>query len=173
MKSLEDYITIINDFPEEGVIYRDITSVIEDSEGFRLAIGELLKLLDGVEFDKIITLESRGFIFGAPIAYELRKPMVLVRKAGKLPRDTVSQSYNLEYGSATVEIHKSSINPGDKVILIDDLIATGGTLQAAAKLVEALGGEIVKAVALVELRGFDARSRLDFDIETVLSYDGK
>ncbi len=173
MKSLEDYITIINDFPEEGVIYRDITSVIEDSDGFRLAIGELLKLLDGVEFDKIITLESRGFIFGAPIAYELRKPMVLVRKAGKLPRETVSQSYNLEYGSATVEIHKSSINPGDKVILIDDLIATGGTLQAAAKLVEALGGEIVKAVALVELRGFDARSRLDFDIETVLSYDGK
>ena len=173
MKSLEDYITIINDFPEEGVIYRDITSVIEDSDGFRLAIGELMKLLDGVEFDKIIALESRGFIFGSPIAYELRKPMVLVRKAGKLPRETVSQSYNLEYGSATVEIHKSSINPGDKVILIDDLIATGGTLQAAAKLVEALGGEIVKAVALVELRGFDARSRLDFDIETVLSYDGK
>ena len=173
MKSLEDYITIINDFPEEGVIYRDITSVIEDSDGFRLAIGELMKLLDGVEFNKIIALESRGFIFGSPIAYELRKPMVLVRKAGKLPRETVSQSYNLEYGSATVEIHKSSINPGDKVILIDDLIATGGTLQAAAKLVEALGGEIVKAVALVELRGFDARSHLDFDIETVLSYDGK
>ena len=173
MKSLEDYITIINDFPEEGVIYRDITSVIEDSDGFRLAIGELMKLLDGVEFNKIIALESRGFIFGSPIAYELRKPMVLVRKAGKLPRETVSQSYNLEYGSATVEIHKSSINPGDKVILIDDLIATGGTLQAAAKLVEALRGEIVKAVALVELRGFDARSRLDFDIETVLSYDGK
>ena len=173
MKSLEDYITIINDFPEEGVIYRDITSVIEDSEGFRLAIGELLKLLDGVEFDKIIVLESRGFIFGAPIAYELRKPMVLVRKAGKLPRETVSQTYNLEYGSATVEIHKSSINPGDKVILIDDLIATGGTLQAAAKLVEELGGEVIKAVALVELRGFNARSRLNFNIETVLSYDGK
>ena len=173
MKSLEDYLTIINDFPEKGVIYRDITSVIEDSDGFRLAIGELLKLLDGVEFDKIITLESRGFIFGAPIAYELRKPMVLVRKAGKLPRETVSQTYDLEYGSATVEIHKSSIDPGDKVILIDDLIATGGTLQAAAKLVEKLGGEVIKAVALVELRGFNARSRLDFDIETVLSYDGK
>ena len=173
MKSLEDYLTIINDFPEEGVIYRDITSVIEDSDGFRLAIGELINLLDGVEFDKIITLESRGFIFGAPIAYELRKPMVLVRKAGKLPRDTISQTYNLEYGKSTVEIHKSSINPGDKVILIDDLIATGGTLQAAAKLVEKLGGEVIKAVALVELRGFNARSRLGFNIETVLSYDGK
>ena len=173
MKSLEDYITIIHDFPEEGVIYRDITSVIEDSDGFRLAIAELMKLLDGVEFDKIIVLESRGFIFGSPIAYELRKPMVLVRKAGKLPRDTVSQTYNLEYGSATVEIHKSSINPGDKVILIDDLIATGGTLQAAANLVENLGGEVIKAIALVELRGFNARSRLNFNIETVLSYDGK
>jgi len=173
MKSLEDYITIIHDFPEEGVIYRDITSVIEDSDGFRLAIAELMKLLDGVEFDKIIVLESRGFIFGSPIAYELRKPMVLVRKAGKLPRDTVSQTYNLEYGSATVEIHKSSINPGDKVILIDDLIATGGTLQAAANLVEKLGGEVIKAIALVELRGFNARSRLNFNIETVLSYDGK
>ena len=173
MKSLEDYITIIHDFPEEGVIYRDITSVIEDSDGFRLAIAELLKLLDGVEFDKIIVLESRGFIFGSPIAYELRKPMVLVRKAGKLPRDTVSQTYNLEYGSAMVEIHKSSINPGDKVILIDDLIATGGTLQAAANLVEKLGGEVIKAIALVELRGFNARSRLNFNIETVLSYDGK
>ena len=173
MKSLEDYITIIHDFPEEGVIYRDITSVIEDSDGFRLAIAEILKLLDGVEFDKIVALESRGFIFGAPVAYELRKPMVLVRKAGKLPRETVSQTYDLEYGSATIEIHKSSINPGDKVILIDDLIATGGTLQAAAQLVTKLGGEVIKAVALVELRGFNARSRLDFDIETVFSYDGK
>ena len=173
MKSLEDYITIIHDFPEEGVIYRDITSVIEDSDGFRLAIAELLKLLDGVEFDKIVSLESRGFIFGAPIAYELRKPMVLVRKAGKLPRETIAQTYDLEYGNATVEIHKSSINPGDKVILIDDLIATGGTLQAAANLVTKLGGEVIKAVALVELRGFKARSRLDFDIDTVFSYDGK
>ena len=173
MKSLEDYITIIHDFPEEGVIYRDITSVIEDSDGFRLAIAELLKLLDGVEFDKIVSLESRGFIFGAPIAYELRKPMVLVRKAGKLPRETIAQTYDLEYGNATVEIHKSSINPGDKVILIDDLIATGGTLQASANLVTKLGGEVIKAVALVELRGFNARSRLDFDIDTVFSYDGK
>ena len=173
MKSLEDYITIIHDFPEEGVIYRDITSVIEDSDGFRLAIAELLKLLDGVEFDKIVSLESRGFIFGAPIAYELRKPMVLVRKAGKLPRETVSQTYNLEYGSSTVEIHKSSINPGDKVILIDDLIATGGTLQAAAQVVEKLGGVVIKAIALIELRDFNARSRLDFDIDTVFSYDGK
>ena len=173
MKSLEDYITIIHDFPEEGVIYRDITSVIEDSDGFRLAIAELLKLLDGVEFDKIVSLESRGFIFGAPIAYELRKPMVLVRKVGKLPRETIAQTYDLEYGSATVEIHKSSINHGDKVILIDDLIATGGTLQAAAKLVTKLGGEVIKAVALVELRRFNARSRLDFDIDTVFSYDGK
>ena len=173
MKSLEDYITIIHDFPEKGVIYRDITSVIEDSDGFRLAIAELMKLLDDIEFDKIIALESRGFIFGAPIAYELRKPMVLVRKAGKLPRETVSQTYNLEYGTSTIEMHKSSINPGDKIIIIDDLIATGGTLQAAAKLVEKLGGEVVKAVALVELRGFNARSRLNFNIETVLSYDGK
>jgi adenine phosphoribosyltransferase len=173
MKKLEDYITTIPDFPEKGVLFRDITSVIENVDGFRLSINELMELLSNVEFDKLVTLESRGFIFGAPIAYEMEKPMVLVRKKGKLPRETISQDYGLEYGNATIEIHKHSINPGDRVVLLDDLIATGGTLEAAGKLVEKLGGQVVKVVALVELRGFNARARLNYDVASVLSYEGK
>lgn len=173
MKKLEDYITTIPDFPQKGVIFRDITSVIEDKDGFRLSINELLEILADTEFDKLVTLESRGFIFGAPIAFELQKPMVLVRKKGKLPRETISQEYGLEYGESTIEIHRKSINPGDRVVLLDDLIATGGTLEAAGKLVEKLGGEVVKVVALVELRGFNARERLKYDVECALSYEGK
>lgn len=171
--TLEDYITTIPDFPEKGVLFRDITSVIENADGFKLSINELLELMSDIEFDKLVTLESRGFIFGAPIAYELEKPMVLVRKKGKLPRETISQDYGLEYGEATIEIHKNSINPGDRVIILDDLIATGGTIEAAGKLIEKLGGQVVRVVALVELRGFNARGRLNYDVATALSYEGK
>ncbi len=173
IRKLEDYITVIPDFPKKGVVFRDITSVIENVDGFRLSINELMDLLSDVEFDKLVALESRGFIFGAPIAYELQKPMVLVRKKGKLPRETISTDYGLEYGKSTIEIHKNSIEPGDRVVLLDDLIATGGTLEAAGRLVESLGGEVVKVAALVELRGFNARERLKYDISCVLSYDGK
>ena len=174
MKKVEDYVVSIPDFPEPGIIFRDVTSVIQDPEGLRLAIDELQKLLEGVEFDVLAGAESRGFIFGMPIAYNLKKPFVLVRKKGKLPRETVEMSYDLEYGSATIEMHKDSIKPGQKVVLIDDLIATGGTIEAAAKLVEELGGEVVKIIFLMELAGLEGRKKLEkYDVASVICYEGK
>jgi adenine phosphoribosyltransferase len=174
MKKVEDYIRTIPDFPEEGIMFRDITTVLGDADGFKLAIDEMTKLLDGVDFDVIAGTESRGFIFGTPIAYALGKPFALVRKKGKLPAETVSMDYDLEYGSATIEMHKDSIQPGQKVVLIDDLIATGGTIEAAAKLVEKLGGEVVKMLFVMELAGLNGRERLkDYDVYSVLTYPGK
>lgn len=174
MKNLEDYIDVIPNFPEEGIMFRDITSLIADPEGFRLAIDSLIEHLEGVDFDALVALESRGFIFCAPIAYALNKPMVLVRKKGKLPKETISEEYSLEYGTATIEIHKESILPGQKVILLDDLIATGGTLKATANLVERLGGNIVKILALSELKGLNGRDLLaGYDIDVLISYEGK
>ncbi|MBP3371033.1 MAG: adenine phosphoribosyltransferase [Clostridia bacterium] len=175
MKSVKDYVTTIPDFPEEGIMFRDITSVLEDADGLRLAIDEMQKLLDGVEFDVIAGVESRGFIFGMPIAYNLGKPFVPVRKKGKLPRATVSQSYTLEYGDvSTIEVHADSIKPGQKVVVIDDLIATGGTVRAAAQLVERLGGEVVKILFLMELAGLKGRELLEgYDVSAVITYEGK
>ena len=138
MKKIEEYVRSIPDFPEEGIIFRDITSVLQDADGLHLAIDSMQALLDGVDFDVVVGAESRGFVFGTPIAYNLHKPFVLVRKKGKLPCETVSRSYALEYGTAEIEMHKDSIKPGQRVVLVDDLIATGGTIEAAAKLVEVL-----------------------------------
>lgn len=174
MKRVEDYVRAIPDFPEEGVIFRDITTVIQDPEGFQLAIDEMKKLLDGVSFDVIAGAESRGFIFGAPIAYSMNKGMALIRKKGKLPCETVSVSYDLEYGSAEIEMHKDSIKPGQKVVVVDDLIATGGTIEAAIKLIESLGGEVVKVIFLLELAGLKGKERLaGYDVEAVVTYEGK
>lgn len=174
MKKVEDYVISIPDFPEPGIIFRDITSVILDPDGLKLAIDGMQEKLNGVEFNKIVGLESRGFIFGTPIAYNMGKGLVLVRKKGKLPRETVSTSYDLEYGSATIEIHKDDIKPGDKVVVIDDLIATGGTVEAACKLIEELGGEVVKTVFLMELAGLNGREKLaKYDVESVICYEGK
>ncbi len=174
MKKVEDYVVSIPDFPEPGIIFRDVTSVIQDADGLQLAIDEMQKLLDGVEFDVIAGAESRGFVFGMPIAYNMKKPFVLVRKKGKLPRETVEMSYDLEYGSATIEMHKDAIKPGQKVVLVDDLIATGGTIEAAAKLVEQLGGEVVKIIFLMELAGLEGRKKLaKYDVGSVVCYEGK
>ena len=174
MKKLEDYVVSIPDYPEPGIIFRDVTSILQDAEGLQLAIDSLQKKLEGLDFDVIAGTESRGFIFGMPIAYNLHKPFVLVRKKGKLPRETVSVSYDLEYGSAEIEMHKDSIKPGQKVAIIDDLIATGGTIEAAIKLVEQLGGEVVKVVFLMELAGLKGRERLKgYDVASVICYDGK
>ena len=173
MKKLEDYVVSIPDFPEPGIIFRDVTSILQDAEGLKLAIDSLQAELDGLDFDVIAGTESRGFIFGMPIAYNLHKPFVLVRKKGKLPRETVSASYDLEYGSAEIEMHKDSIKPGQKVVLIDDLIATGGTIEAAAKLVESLGGEVVRIIFLMELAGLKGREKLkNYDVRSVIRYDG-
>ncbi|MCD8096910.1 MAG: adenine phosphoribosyltransferase [Lachnospiraceae bacterium] len=174
MKRVEDYVTSIPDYPEPGIIFRDVTSILQDADGLQLAIDGLQDCLKGLEFDVIAGTESRGFVFGMPIAYNLHKPFVLVRKKGKLPRETVSMSYDLEYGSAEIEMHKDSIKPGQKVVLIDDLIATGGTIEAAAKLVEQLGGEVVKMVFLMELTGLKGRERLKkYKVDSVICYDGK
>ena len=174
MKKVEDYIRTIPDFPEPGILFRDVTSVVQDADGLKLAIDEMVKLLNGVDCDVIAGAESRGFIFGMPIAYLLHKPFVLIRKAGKLPCETVSETYDLEYGTATIEIHKDAVKPGQKVVLVDDLIATGGTMKAAAHLVEQLGGEVVKMLFLIELAGLEGRKLLsNYDIASVVSYDGK
>lgn len=174
MKKVEDYIRSIPDFPEEGIIFRDVTSVLQDAEGLQLAIDELAKRLEGVECDIIAGAESRGFLFGMPLAYLLKKPFVLVRKAGKLPCETVFKTYDLEYGTASIEIHKDAIAKGQKVVLIDDLIATGGTMKAAAELVEELGGEVVKMLFLIELKGLEGRKVLEgYDVDSVVVYDGK
>ncbi len=174
MKKLEDYVRTIPDFPQPGIMFRDVTSVLEDADGFKLAIDSLLKLLEGVSFDVIAGTESRGFVFGAPLAYALGKPLVLIRKKGKLPCKTVSASYELEYGTAEIEIHADSVKPGQKVVLVDDLIATGGTIEAAAHLIEQLGGEVVKILFLMELAGLNGREKLkNYDVETVITYEGK
>ena len=174
MKKIEEYVRSIPDFPEPGIIFRDITSVLQDAEGLQLAINSMQEFLKDVDVDVIAGAESRGFIFGVPIAYNLHKPFVPIRKKGKLPRETVSASYDLEYGSATIEMHKDSIKPGQKVVIVDDLIATGGTIEAAIKLVEELGGEVVKVIVLMELAGLHGRERLKgYDVESVICYEGK
>lgn len=173
-KTIADYVTAIPDFPEEGIIFRDITTVIQSPEGFRMAIDEMTALIGDTECDVVAGAEARGFIFGAPMAYALGKGFVPIRKKGKLPRETVSQSYDLEYGSAEIEIHTDSITPGQRVVLVDDLMATGGTMEAAVKLIERLGGKVVKIVFLLELAGFKGRDRLEgYDVASVLSYEGK
>lgn len=173
MKTIDDYIRTIPDFPKEGIMFRDITTVIESPEGFNLAVSSMLDLIKDVDFDVLALAESRGFIFGSPIGYELNKPIVLVRKKGKLPCETVSQEYELEYGTATLEIHKNSIKKGDRVVIIDDLLATGGTLEATCKLVEKLGGEVACVLALIELKGLKGREKLSkYRVETVQQYEG-
>ncbi len=174
MKKIEEYVRSIPDFPEEGIIFRDVTSILQDADGLKLAIDELAKRLEGLEFDAILGAESRGFIFGMPLAYMFHKPFIPIRKAGKLPCETVSRTYELEYGTATIEIHKDAITEGERVVLIDDLIATGGTMKAATGLVEELGGEVVKILFLLELAGLDGRSALKgYDVESVVRYEGK
>ena len=172
-EKVEDYVRTIPDFPQPGIMFRDITSILQDPDGLAMAIDEMQEKLKGVEYDSIAGLESRGFIFGMPIAYNLHKPFIPIRKKGKLPCATVSETYDLEYGQATIEMHKDAIKPGQKVLLVDDLIATGGSIEAAAKLVEKLGGEVAGMVFLMELAGLHARDRLSkYKIESVIIYPG-
>ena len=174
MKKLEDYVRSIPDFPEPGIIFRDVTSVLQEADGLQLSINGIMDKLKDVDFDVVVGPESRGFIFGVPVAYNMKKAFVPVRKKGKLPCETISMEYDLEYGSAVIEMHKDSIKPGQKVVIIDDLIATGGTIEAITKLVEQLGLEIVKIVFLMELAGLDGRKKLaKYDVDSVIRYEGK
>ncbi len=173
MKTIDDYVTAIPDFPKKGIIFRDITTIIQSGEGFALAIDGIIDMLDGIEYDLIAGSESRGFVFGAPVAYALKKGFVLVRKKGKLPRETIEMEYDLEYGTATLEMHKDSIKPGQKVVIVDDLIATGGTTEAMIKMIERLGGKVVKICFVIELAGLKGRDKLNgYDVESLISYPG-
>lgn len=171
---IKDYIRTIPDFPKEGIMFRDVTTVLESAEGFKLAIDTLEKALEGVEFDKIAAIESRGFLFAAPIAYKLAKPFALIRKKGKLPFKTVQKEYDLEYGSAVIEMHSDSIAKGDRVVIIDDLIATGGSMKAAVELVEDLGGKVEKLLFLIELPELGGRQALEgYDVFSACEFDGE
>jgi len=173
MKELKDYVTAIPDFPKEGILFRDITTVIEDPKGFKLAIDGLVDLIGNIDFDLVVGSESRGFVFGAPVAYKLKKGFVLVRKKGKLPRETISENYDLEYGSATLEMHTDSIKKGQRIVIVDDLIATGGTTAAVIKMVERLGGKVVKICFVMELAGLDGRKALKgYDMDSLIIYEG-
>ena len=174
MKKLEEYVRSIPDFPKPGIVFRDITTVLQDKDGVRLSIDAMQEFLKDTDFDLVVGPESRGFIFGVPIAYNMNKGFVPVRKKGKLPSETISQEYDLEYGSATLEIHKDAIKPGQRVVIIDDLIATGGTTEAIIKLIEKLGGEVVKVVFLMELAGLEGRKKLEgYDVQAALRFEGK
>jgi adenine phosphoribosyltransferase len=174
MKKLEDYVRTIPDFPEPGIMFRDVTSVLQDADGLHLAIDAMQENVKDLDFDIIAGPESRGFIFGTPLAYNLKKPFVLIRKKGKLPCETVSVEYELEYGTATIEMHKDAIKPGQRVLLVDDLIATGGTTKAMIKLIEQLGGKVVGVDVLMELAGLNGREKIaGYRLDSAIVYPGK
>ena len=174
MVDLKDYVVSIPDFPQPGIIFRDVTSILQSAEGLKMSVDGIIEKLKDVDFDVVVGPESRGFIFGVPVAYAMNKPFIPIRKKGKLPRETIEESYDLEYGKATVEIHKDAILPGQKVVIVDDLIATGGTSLANIKLVERLGGKIVKLVYVMELAGLEGRKALEgYDMESLICYEGK
>ena len=157
----------IPDFPKKGIVFCDVTTAIKDGDVFKEIIDFFIENFKNIDFDYIVAMESRGFFLGAPVAYALGKGLVIVRKPGKLPARTISAKYDLEYGSDTLEIHADAIEPGKKVIIMDDLIATGGTLNASIELVEKLGGKVQKVAFLIELTEFQAREKISKDIEFV------
>ena len=165
------YIEDIKDFPEEGIIFRDVTPLLEDKDAFKACIDDLAAHAKDLGADIVVGPESRGFIFGCPVAYKINAGFVPVRKPGKLPRETVSASYDLEYGKNEVHIHADSIKPGENVVIIDDLLATGGTVEATIQLVEQLGGKVVGIAFLIELEALKGREKLkDYNVYSVLTY---
>ena len=158
---LKQYIRSIQDYPKKGILFRDITTLIKNKDAFKDCINQMEKLLNNFKYDKIAGIESRGFIFSAPLSYNLHKPNILMRKKNKLPAEKYSVDFELEYGKATLEIHKDSIKPKDKIIIVDDLVATGGTAQAAAKLVEMSGGEVSGFVFVINLFDLDGKNKLE------------
>ena len=174
MKKLEEYVISIPDFPEPGIIFRDVTSILQDADGLHMAVDSLIDMVKDLDYDLVIGPESRGFIFGVPVAYAQHKGFVPVRKKGKLPCETIAMEYDLEYGQATIEMHKDAIRPGQKVIIVDDLIATGGTTEAIVKLIEQLGGQVVKICFVMELAGLKGREHLKgYDVDSAIIYEGK
>ena len=174
-ESLAEYVRTIPDFPKPGVQFRDVTGLLDTPWVFNLALDQIHEALQDVEFDLVAAPESRGFIFGAAIAARYGKAFVPIRKPGKLPRETISEEYDLEYGKATLHMHKDAVIRGERAIIVDDLLATGGTAAAAARLVERLGGKVVKMVFPIELEGFRARANAlkGYDVVSLVKYPGK
>lgn len=174
-QSVKDYIRTIVDFPHEGILFRDVTTLFADPRGFRMCVDQLLHPYAGMQIDKVVGLEARGFILGGAIAHQLTVGFVPVRKKGKLPGRTISQEYELEYGEAIVEIHDDAIEPGEKILLVDDLLATGGTAEAGIKLIERLGGEIIGSTFVVDLPELGGRRRLEalgYEIHALCEFEG-
>jgi adenine phosphoribosyltransferase len=175
MKDIKDYIRTIVDFPHEGIMFRDVTTLFADPRGFRMAIDQLLHPYAGVRFDKVVGLEARGFILGGAVAHQLSAGFVPVRKKGKLPGKVISEDYQLEYGEAVVEIHDDAIQPGERILLVDDLLATGGTAEAGIKLIERLGGEIIGCAFIIDLPDLGGRKKLEtlgMDVHTLCAFEG-
>ena len=175
MKSVKDYIRTIVDFPHEGIMFRDVTTLFADPRGFRMCIDQMLHPYAGQPIDKVVGLEARGFILGGAIAHQLGTGFVPVRKKGKLPGTTISQDYKLEYGEAIVEIHDDAIEAGERILVVDDLLATGGTAEAGIKLIERLGGDIVGCsfiVDLPELGGHEKLQSMNMDVQVLCEFDG-
>ena len=171
MKRIEDYIIAVPDFPKPGVLFRDITGILSDPDGLKLTLDAFYKTLENIDFDVVVGLEARGFLFGVPIAEHFHKPFVPERKKGKLPRETVEITYNLEYGTACMEVHKDAIKPGQRVVIVDDLLATGGTAKAAAHLVEKMGGKVECFAFVIELADLKGREVLDgYRVESLTKF---
>jgi adenine phosphoribosyltransferase len=174
-KTVKDYIRTIVDFPHEGIMFRDVTTLFADPRGFRMCIDQLLHPYAGEEIDKVVGLEARGFIIGGAIAHQLSVGFVPVRKKGKLPGTTISEDYTLEYGEAVVEVHDDAIQPGEKILVVDDLLATGGTAEAGIKLIERLGGEIIGCAFVIDLPDLGGRKKLEamgMDVHVLCEFEG-
>ncbi len=175
MKTVQDYIRTIPDFPHEGIMFRDVTTLFSDPRGFRIAIDQMLAPYAGVEFDKVVGLEARGFILGGAIAHQLGKGFIPIRKKGKLPGKTIQQAYTLEYGEAVMEVHDDALQAGEKVLLVDDLLATGGTAEAGIKLVERMGASVIASAFIIDLPDLGGRTRLEkmgMDVHVLCDFDG-
>ena len=174
-RTVKDYIRTIVDFPHEGIMFRDVTTLFADARGFRMAIDQMLHPWAGERIDKVAGLEARGFILGGAVAHQLSVGFVPIRKKGKLPGTTISQEYQLEYGEAIMEIHDDAIEAGEKVLLVDDLLATGGTAEAGIRLIERLGGEIVGCAFVVDLPDLGGRKKLEamgMDVHALCAFEG-
>ena len=174
-KTVKDYIRTIPDFPHPGILFRDVTTLFSDARGFRMAVDQLLHPHTGQRIDKVVGLEARGFILGGAIAHQLAVGFVPIRKKGKLPGATIEQAYKLEYGEAVMELHKDALQPGEKVLLVDDLLATGGTAEAGIKLIERLGAQVVGCAFVIDLPELGGRVRLEklgMEVHALCEFDG-
>ncbi|MBZ4689060.1 MAG: adenine phosphoribosyltransferase [Cereibacter sp.] len=174
-KTVKDYIRTIVDFPHEGILFRDVTTLFADPRGFRMAIDQLLTPYTGLRIDRVAGLEARGFILGGAVAHQLSTGFVPIRKKGKLPGAVISQAYQLEYGEAVVEVHDDALQPGEKVLLVDDLLATGGTAEAGIRLIEALGAEVIGCAFVVDLPDLGGRKKLEamgMEVHALCAFEG-